>query len=67
MLNAVMDALSEAVQMLNYMDVCRHDDRSMYTGVYAQGGPTNVDKKVTFQDIVNRDAPLKGINATWTQ
>ena len=21
-----------------------HDDKSLYTGVYAQGGPTNVDK-----------------------
>lgn len=22
-----------------------HDDKSLYTGVYAQGGPTNVDSK----------------------
>jgi len=21
-----------------------HDDKSLYTGVYARGGPTNVDK-----------------------
>eukprot|EP00892_Ulva_mutabilis_P010007 jgi/Ulvmu1/7379/UM036_0039.1 len=38
-----------------------HDDRSMYTGVYAQGGPTNVDRKISFKDIVNRDArPTSG-------
>ena len=34
---------------------CRHDDQSMYTGVYAHGGPTNVDWKPSFKDVVNRD------------
>ena len=29
-----------------------HDDKSQYTGVYAQGGPTNVDK-VGVSDISN--------------
>lgn len=33
----------------------------MYTGVHARGGPTNVDKKISFKDIVNRDArPASG-------
>ena len=27
-----------------------HDDKSLYTGVYAQGGPTNVDSN-TIHDL----------------
>jgi len=31
-----------------------HDDKSLYTGVYAQGGPTNVDRdKMTLAGIVS--------------
>lgn len=41
----------------------------MYTGVYAHGGPTNVDKHLSFKDIVNRDAQpssvRQGGTASW--
>lgn len=30
-----------------------HDDKSTYTGVYARGGPTNVDIKTGVHDISN--------------
>jgi hypothetical protein len=33
-----------------------HDDRSMYTGVHAQGGPSTVDKRLGLQDVVDRTA-----------
>jgi hypothetical protein len=32
-----------------------HDDRSTYTGVYARGGPTNVDKQITLEKMVGRN------------
>jgi hypothetical protein len=31
-----------------------HDDRSMYTGVHAQGGPKVVDRKIGLADMVAR-------------
>ena len=35
-------------------DVKYHDDKSLYTGVYARGGPTNVDKdKVSLAGLVS--------------
>ena len=40
-----------------------HDDKSLYTGVYAQGGPTNVDKdKISdISQTVNRQpADVRG-------
>jgi len=43
-----------------------HDDKSLYTGVYAKGGPTNVDKdKVSdISQTCNRgDADVRGIAA----
>ena len=48
-----------------------HDDRSTYTGVYAHGGPSTVDKHgISLQDVVDRDAgeaPRKrsSIASTW--
>jgi hypothetical protein len=33
-----------------------HDDRSTYTGVYAQGGPSTVDKHVELKNLVDRAA-----------
>ncbi len=44
--------------------VALHDDKSKYTGVYAQGGPTNVDKdkhdlsKITVRD---KKADVRGV------
>jgi len=41
-----------------------HDDKSTYTGVYAKGGPTNVDKdKITSisQTCDRTDADVRGI------
>jgi hypothetical protein len=35
-----------------------HDDRSTYTGVYKQGGPTNNDNVITQEMLANRD--IKG-------
>lgn len=32
-------------------DVRLHDDKSTYTGVYAKGGPTNVDNKITLSNL----------------
>jgi len=41
-----------------------HDDKSLYTGVYANGGPTNVDKD-NISDISQTcdrsDADVRGI------
>lgn len=31
-----------------------HDDKSTYTGVYAKGGPTNVDSKITLSNLADR-------------
>jgi len=34
-----------------------HDDKSTFTGVYARGGPTNVDKdKITLSGLADRSA-----------
>jgi hypothetical protein len=41
-----------------------HDDKSLYTGVYANGGPTNVDKGniSDISQLVDRsDADVRGI------
>lgn len=41
-----------------------HDDKSLYTGVYAQGGPTNVDKQNTndLSQLADRSsADVRGI------
>jgi hypothetical protein len=43
--------------------VALHDDKSNYTGVYAQGGPTNVDKDIVhdISQTVNRNpADVRG-------
>ncbi len=45
-------------------NVALHDDKSKYTGVYAKGGPTNVDKnnndlaKITVRD---KKADVRGV------
>ncbi|KAL3156386.1 hypothetical protein ABBQ38_000700 [Trebouxia sp. C0009 RCD-2024] len=31
-----------------------HDDKSTYTGVYSQGGPTVVDKRITMESLTDR-------------
>ncbi|KAK9821282.1 hypothetical protein WJX74_008620 [Apatococcus lobatus] len=31
-----------------------HDDRSTYTGVYAKGGPSTVDKRITLESLTDR-------------
>ena len=31
-----------------------HDDKTTYTGVYAQGGPTNIDAKITLSNLLDR-------------
>lgn len=36
-----------------------HDDRSTYTGVHAQGGPSTVDKRLGLQDLVDRTSHEK--------
>lgn len=33
-----------------------HDDKSTYTGVYAKGGPTNVDGKISLSNLCDRSA-----------
>jgi len=33
-----------------------HDDKSTYTGVYARGGPTNVDNNITLSNLADRSA-----------
>ena len=47
--------------------VALHDDKSSYTGVYAKGGPTTVDKGKgvvsDLSDLANRkDANIRGVN-----
>jgi len=31
-----------------------HDDKSTYTGVYAKGGPSNVDNTITLSNLLDR-------------
>lgn len=39
-----------------------HDDKSQYTGVYAQGGPTNVDADRSLDGLLDRsDADVRGV------
>lgn len=41
-----------------------HDDRSLYTGVSKQGGPTSVDNRVTIEGLIDRsfgDTTVRGI------
>ena len=39
-----------------------HDDKSTYTGVYARGGPTNVDNVITLSNLLDRsEADARGI------
>ncbi|EIE25016.1 p25-alpha-domain-containing protein [Coccomyxa subellipsoidea C-169] len=38
-----------------------HDDKSTFTGVYAKGGPSTVDKKITLATITNRATNEKGM------
>ena len=39
-----------------------HDDTSTYTGVYAQGGPTNVDVDRSLDGLLDRsDADVRGV------
>ncbi|KAK9908613.1 hypothetical protein WJX75_000439 [Coccomyxa subellipsoidea] len=38
-----------------------HDDKSTFTGVYAKGGPSTVDKKITLATITNRATTEKGM------
>ncbi|KAK9810553.1 hypothetical protein WJX73_000223 [Symbiochloris irregularis] len=32
-----------------------HDDKSTYTGVYAKGGPSTVDQRLTMESLIDRD------------
>jgi len=39
-----------------------HDDKTTYTGVYAKGGPTNVDHRITLSNLLDRsDADARGV------
>eukprot|EP00891_Asterochloris_glomerata_P001381 jgi/Astpho2/1381/Aster-x1007 len=39
-----------------------HDDKSTFTGVYARGGPTNVDGGADLSDLCDRsDANVRGV------
>lgn len=39
-----------------------HDDKDSYTGVYAQGGPTNVDANRGLDGLLDRsDADVRGV------
>jgi len=51
-------AVAEAVRL--------HDDKSAYTGVYARGGPTNVDANPTsLANVCDRSAAnVRGVSAT---
>jgi hypothetical protein len=39
-----------------------HDDKSTFTGVYAKGGPTNIDGKITLSNLLDRSvADARGV------
>jgi len=41
-----------------------HDDKSLYTGVHAKGGPTTIDNKITLSSLTNRSpANARGLPA----
>ena len=47
--------------------IALHDDKSKYTGVYARGGPTNIDVKIgvvsDLSQLTNRkEATVRGVN-----
>ena len=45
-----------------------HDDKSQYTGVYAQGGPSTVDKGHDLADLADRsEATVRGTKKQKTQ
>ena len=59
-LNQVYNAIvSTAGPALNHVTtpefVKYHDDRNTYTGVYARGGPTNIDNRITLDKMVTRN------------
>jgi hypothetical protein len=40
-----------------------HDDKKLYTGVHAKGGPTTSDNKITLSNLANRaPANARGLN-----
>ncbi|KAK9864155.1 hypothetical protein WJX84_003510 [Apatococcus fuscideae] len=43
-----------------------HDDKSTYTGVYAAGGPTNVDSSQDLKDLADRSpANIRGVSGNF--
>jgi len=43
-----------------------HDDKTTYTGVYARGGPTNVDNKITLSNLADRTpSDARGLKKTF--
>jgi len=45
-----------------------HDDKNTYTGVYAKGGPTNIDRNnVTLHDLLDRsEADSRGVKRQYS-
>jgi len=40
-----------------------HDDKKLYTGVHAKGGPSTNDNKITLSNLANRSpASVRGLN-----
>jgi p25-alpha len=49
-------------------EVRLHDDKTTYTGVYAKGGPTNVDGVKDISQLCDRSAAdVRGMTATYGQ
>lgn len=49
-------------------DVRLHDDKTTYTGVYAKGGPTNVDSSQDISQLCDRlPANVRGMTTTYGQ
>jgi hypothetical protein len=49
-------------------DVRLHDDKTTYTGVYAKGGPTNVDGAQDISQLCDRSpANVRGMTTTYGQ
>lgn len=54
--NAIVSTAGPALNHVTTPDFVKyHDDRTTYTGVYARGGPTNVDKQITLETMVGRN------------
>jgi hypothetical protein len=54
--NAIVSTAGPALNQVTTPEFVKyHDDKATYTGVYARGGPTNIDQRITLDKMVTRN------------